>query len=126
MNLTALKAYLVEENGNVDFARSLGRLEADLLEYQRMTKINSSLVKRGVDLVFDKYLGASIAMHALINLSLQELKATPDQYSPLTTALEQYVRLNTGTYGEAKFGKAGGRGFWRWKDYTLRPTQDVR
>jgi hypothetical protein len=116
MNVVALRAYLVEENGNINFAKSLARLEADLLEYQRQRKLNSSLVRRGVDLVFDKYQGAAISMQALTNLALIELKAMPDQYAMLMPALEAYVRLNTGDSSQYKFGKTSGRGFWRWRD----------
>ena len=119
MNITALREYLVMENGNVNFPKSLGKLEADLLEYQRITKINSSLVCRGIDMVFDKYPGSSIGMEALTNLSMMELKATPDQYAGLVPALQEYVRSNVGDSPSYKFGKTNGRGFWRWKDKNL-------
>ena len=121
MNLTALKAYLIEENGNVNFVKSLARLEADLMEYQYAKKANTALARQGIDMVFDKYRGASIGLHVLTNLALQELRATPDQYAPLTESIDEYMRTNTGVESNFKFGRTSGRGFWRRCDKNLHP-----
>lgn len=118
MKLSALKEYLVEENGNVNFPKSLGKLEADLLEYDRISKKNRAIVESGIDTLFDKYRGASISMHALINLALPPSgSVTPDQWVMLEQTLIKYMSANSGDCGRAKFGKAGGKGYWRWSDH---------
>lgn len=116
MNLVALKAYLCETGGRVDMKASLGKLEAELMEYQRTRDINESLVRRGVRAVYDKYPGASVSIDGMINLALAEIKPHPSNFNPLKEALIRYMNMNSGERGVAKFGKAGGKGYWRWSD----------
>lgn len=117
MKNNALKEFLIEENGNVNMAASLGKLEAALLEYQRRQIEYGKLVAQGVDQVFNTYHGANISLEAITTLSLTATGARPDTWTDLKESLTNYLNTNSGPAEQFKFGKAPGKGYWRWSDY---------
>lgn len=117
INIAAVKAFMVpDENGNIDFEKS-GRKYLDSLQaLESLIASDEKAVKEAVTAVFDKYKGTNVTN--AVPIIMRELPANPDTYNEMEKRVKEYLKMNTGEYGEAMLGarKGIGGGVWRWVD----------
>lgn len=110
VNGAAVKAFLVNgSDGEIDNDLSIAKFLSELELFKTLSAEGNALVSNAVKAVWDKFKGAKINKPGVINFTLQQLNATPDNVKELTLAVQDYLDLNTGNRGEALFGSKKGR-----------------
>lgn len=120
LNIQAIKAFLVTNNGALDKNATIKKFSQQLELFETLNDINHARIASAVSAVFDKWKGVPINKDGIISFCMAELSATPDTYSDLANGVSEFISSNTGEKGKAIFGlrRGVGSGYIRWIDWT--------
>lgn len=95
-----------DSNGSVDVAASVTAYSKSLNDWVSINETPVEIIEKAVEAVFDSHT-SRLPIAFLVNLAVQEMKATPEQYQALSRRVNSYVK---GQIISGRFDSTKGKG----------------
>lgn len=117
IDFSGLRKYVVfADDGSVDHEATVVRFRRALTAFDSAMTISKDKIAAAVNKVFDTHKGTNIA--GVLTFIKNNLDITPENCSWVEKKVVEYMKENSGEYGEALYGVGRGKngGTWRWSD----------
>ncbi len=125
INGSAVKAFMVQDdNGEINEEASVAKFTEALRGFKSMIWWDLEKIETAANAVFDTHKGVNITdfgqflLTRMLGMAPKGQEITPDSMSEIKGRIRDYLKENTGEFGEAKFGTKKGLngGSFRWSD----------